>query len=226
MGNGNILIPLQRLEDIETNLKDIAIPLLKDDWTEDNGVYKQTVLVDGLKADWTPNIMLSSVGAEATDDELNAFACLDEYNVEDGSITFVASEIPSISFTVIAKGVMTSDSQTISDVTALVSKVNELETEIDELNSELEDSGWVLLSGAYSLYARKVGQMVTITLQSRNIPVDTVLGELPQEWGMPGYMVLLPDFQALGAWLQINNGSRVIRQLGGTDARGVWTFML
>ena len=130
-----------RLTKLEICLKDIPLPLLRTEWVEDNGVYKQTALVEGLKTDSTPSIMLSSVGEEATEEELNAYACLDRYEVEDGSITFIASAIPSISFTVIAKGVIASEGQAIADVTALVGRVSELESEIDNLNSDLTIKG-------------------------------------------------------------------------------------
>ena len=129
MGNGNILIPLERLEDLELGINGVAIPLLKDNWVADNGAYKQTVAIDGMKDDSEPFIVLSTVEAEATDEELNAYACLEDRTiVEDGSITFFASEIPSISFTVIAKGVIASEGQAIADVTALVGRISELES--------------------------------------------------------------------------------------------------
>lgn len=155
MGNGNILIPLERLEDLELGINGVPIPLLKDNWVADNGAYKQTVAIDGMKDGSEPFIVLSTVDAEATDEELNAYACLEDRTiVEDGSITFFASEVPSISFTVIAKGVIASEGQAIADVTALVSKVNELESEIDNLNSDttMLDSNLELLRGFKDMF--------------------------------------------------------------------------
>ncbi len=123
---------------LENNVKGVAIPLMSDAWTLDGNIYKQTVAVDGLKADSNPLIVPSPANVEATEEELNAWDCLlDETIVEDGSITFVASKIPSISFTVIAKGVMAGEGQAIADVTNLVAKVNELESEVDGLNSNM-----------------------------------------------------------------------------------------
>lgn len=145
MGSGNILIPLERLEELELSVKDVPIPLLKDNWVADNGAYKQTIEIERLTAENEPIIMLSSVSNEATDEELNAYLCLEDKTiVEDGRITFFASEKPPISFTVIAKGVVAGEGQEVSAVTALVAKVNELETEntaqaeqITKLNSDI-----------------------------------------------------------------------------------------
>lgn len=141
MNKGHMIAPMElitELEDKIDSVKGIAIPLMKDNWVLDNttSTYKQTVTVDGLKIDSNPIIVLSTVNDEPTDAELDAFGCLeDETVIGDGSITFVASEIPAISFTVIAKGVMAGEGTAIADVTELVTKCNELEDEIINLKN-------------------------------------------------------------------------------------------
>ena len=74
---------------------------------------------------------------EATEDELYSYSCIADIVVTEGNIKFIASEKPSISFTVIAKGVSANENNVAADITALVGKIDELETEVDKLNSDL-----------------------------------------------------------------------------------------
>lgn len=127
---------------------DIAIPLLIDNWVfdEENGEYVQTVSISGLREESSPLIVPSPVGDSLTDEELSAYNCLkNDIHIEVGLITFRAYKIPSISFTVIAKGA-SATGDAVATVTALVAKVSELEAEVDanastitKLNSDLND---------------------------------------------------------------------------------------
>lgn len=63
-------------------------------------------------------------------------------------------------------------------------------------------------------------------MQSFNIPVNTIVGYFPTDWGTSDYMILLPAFSGDGSWLQINAHTNSIIQVGGTDSRGVWTFIM
>ena len=116
--------------------RDVAVPLMLDGWVLDGDVYKQTVDVEGLVPTAEPIVLLSSVDADATDAELNAYACLlDRTIVEYGSVTFFASAKPSISFTVILKGAIASEGQAIADVTNLVAEVNKLNSNYESLST-------------------------------------------------------------------------------------------
>ncbi len=129
-----------RLRNLEIGLSDIPVPLLLTEWVEDNGTFTQTVAVNGVKGTENPTIQISPVGDLATEDELNSFACISGVKTIEDGIVFIASEKPSISFTVIAKCVLASGGSAIVDVTAIVGRVSELETEVDGLNRKINDN--------------------------------------------------------------------------------------
>lgn len=118
-----------KIKKIEVSLTDIAIPLLLLDWiAQEDGTYTQVVTVDGLSADSVPVVALSSVNDIASEDELNSYACIKDIVTAENQITFIASELPPISFTVVAKGVAAAQNDVTSDITALVDRVSKLET--------------------------------------------------------------------------------------------------
>ena len=114
MGKGHILAPLERIENIEqngggsvspstTNVKDIAVPLLADGWVlnETDNTYTQTADVRGLTDTSNPIILLNSANEVASEDELKSYKCITEATINEGSITFVADEKPSIGITLL-----------------------------------------------------------------------------------------------------------------------------
>ena len=123
MKNGHVIAPVELVQYMKNKSNpsgsasnDIVIPLLLDKWTLDGttGNYIQTVNVEGLTEDANPIIVLGSADTVATEDELNAFNCLvNEVEVTNGAIKFVAKTKPSISFNVIAKGAVGADNSTI-----------------------------------------------------------------------------------------------------------------
>lgn len=89
----------------EITSKDVIVELPVGKWTKQyDNEYTQTVVVDGVDASINPIVSLFYSGEEATDDELNAYACLSEVTTLDNAIKFVAIEKPSITFSVIVKG--------------------------------------------------------------------------------------------------------------------------
>lgn len=119
---------------IETSLMDIAIPLLVTDWVaNEDGTYSQAVTVNGLSGDAVPLIALSSVADVGTEDELYSYACISDVVTSENTITFIASKLPTISFTVVAKGVVAAENSAVADITALVGRVSELESELGGL---------------------------------------------------------------------------------------------
>ncbi len=145
-----------RIKNIEIGLSDIPIPLLLTEWVESNGTFTQTVAVNGVSGDTTPSIQISPVGDIATDDELNSFACISGVKTIDGAIVFIATEKPSISFTVVAKCLLASGSSAVVDVTKVVGRVSELETEVDKLNSDLQTTNsnmhkWIYYDSGYEV---------------------------------------------------------------------------
>lgn len=122
----------KQIDAINVSLTDVVIPLLLSDWTDNgDGTYIQTVAVNGLSGDSNPTIQLSPVGDVASADENDSLACISGVKTTDGNMTFIANELPKISFTVIAKGVIAGVNDVTADITALVGRVSELEkTEI------------------------------------------------------------------------------------------------
>ena len=98
----------------EITSKDLIVELPVGKWTKQyDNEYTQTVVIDGVDASINPIVSLFYSGEEATDDELNAYTCLSEITTLDNAIKFVAIEKPSITFSVIVKGltgVLLSDS--------------------------------------------------------------------------------------------------------------------
>ena len=98
----------------EITSKDLIVELPVGKWTKQyDNEYTQTVVIDGVDASINPIVSLFYSGEEATDDELNAYTCLSEVTTLDNAIKFVAIEKPSITFSVIVKGltgVLLSDS--------------------------------------------------------------------------------------------------------------------
>ena len=117
--------------------KDVVIPLLLDNWVEEENIFVQNITVDGLSGDIVPLIALSTVGEIATDDENYSYACISDVVVTEGNIKFIASEKPTISFTVIAKGVSANENNVAADITALVGRVSELESEVEQINNDI-----------------------------------------------------------------------------------------
>lgn len=117
---------------------DIAIPLLAGDWVEDeSGKYTQRVFVVGLTEDSNPIIVANAAGRKFTREELEAFKCLtNDIFVEEGYITFTAKEIPSMSLTVIAKGV-SATGDTVATVSSLIEKYNALAAKATALENEI-----------------------------------------------------------------------------------------
>lgn len=147
MGNGNIFVPLDRVEELENRIKDVPLALLNGSWVreeDENGnllYYRQDVEVKGLSADSTPMIFPKWAGEEPVEEELNAYDCLiGEPIITEGNIRFMANPMPQWSFTMVAKGAMASEGQDIDAVAGLVAKMNELETEVDGLNRKFEYS--------------------------------------------------------------------------------------
>ena len=129
-----------------TVVNDVAIPLLLDNWNlnEENNTYYQTVTVEGLSEDSNPIIVMSPVGETPTTEELNAFNCLtNDITVANNSITFTAKELPSMSFTVVAKG-STANGDAVATVTELVAKVSKMEQDminkVDTTDTRLSDA--------------------------------------------------------------------------------------
>ena len=98
----------------EITSKDLIVELPVGKWTKQyDNEYTQTIVIDGVDASINPIVSLFYSGEEATDDELNAYTCLSEITTLDNAIKFVAIEKPSITFSVIVKGltgVLLSDS--------------------------------------------------------------------------------------------------------------------
>lgn len=136
-GGADITELENRVEALEADLKDVVIPLLLTDWVEEGDNFVQNITVDGLSGDIVPIIALSSVGENATEDENHSYACISDVVVTEGNIKFIASEKPSISFTVVAKGVSANVDNVVADVTALVGRVSELEGEVEQINSDI-----------------------------------------------------------------------------------------
>lgn len=141
MGNGNIFVPLDRVEELENRIQDVPLALLNGSWVreeDENGnllYYRQDVEVKGLSADSTPMILPKWAGEEPVEEELNAYDCLiGEPIITEGNIRFMANPMPQWSFTMVAKGAMAAEGQDIDAVAGLVAKMNELETEVDVLN--------------------------------------------------------------------------------------------
>jgi hypothetical protein len=126
-----------KVAEVETSLKDAIIPLLLDNWVADGDNYTYTATVEGVTSEYVPLITLTSAGDTATEDELNAYYCITDVVTSDGTIKFIASEKPNMSFTVTAKNATTAESN-VTDVTALVTKINELETEVSTLKDDLK----------------------------------------------------------------------------------------
>ena len=98
----------------EITSKDLIVELPVGKWTKQyDNEYTQTVVIDVVDSSINPIVSLFYSGEEATDDELNAYTCLSEVTTLDNAIKFVAIEKPSITFSVIVKGltgVLLSDS--------------------------------------------------------------------------------------------------------------------
>lgn len=122
-----------------SSFKDVTVPLLLDNWVldETDNTYSYTTTVNGLTSTSNPIVLLSSSGDEATDDELDSYACISNITTAEDSITFIASEKPSISFTVIVKSVTAAEGGSAAVVTELVTKVDGLETQVGELETQV-----------------------------------------------------------------------------------------
>lgn len=149
----------EAIQNIQTSLKDIEITLSVDAWTldETDNTYKQMIAIEGLSANSNPIIVLNPENEEATDDELNAFACLlDETIIAEDTITFVASQVPTISFSVIAKNVISSGEDKVIELETRVSEletcttnieeqINEINSDLENINDSLTNRGWLLV---------------------------------------------------------------------------------
>ena len=159
---------------------DVAVPLLVSDWVEEDGTYIQNITVAGLGMGNVPVIALSSVNEIASEDELYSYACISDVVVPaEETIKFIASEKPSISFTVVVKGVVAAENTTVADITALVGRVSELETEVDGLNSNFSPTEFTppssfwngngsLLSGGYV----QIGKLVIVNMEITKTQAD------------------------------------------------------
>ena len=142
-------------------------------WVYDDTLeaFAQTVLIKGLTETANPIILLSSVDEQANKEELDAYLCIKEANINEGSITFVADEKPAISITLIVKNIVASDSTTIDDITALVDKINELESEIDTVNNlgiEKEDGQSLLLCSDSGIVAYNNDKTAFSNISAKN----------------------------------------------------------
>jgi hypothetical protein len=174
MGKGNILTPLDRVEELETRMQDIPLVLLNGSWVreeDENGellYYRQDVEVKGLSADSTPIILPKWAGDEPTEEESFAYDCLiGEPIITEGNIRFMANPMPQWSFTMVAKGAMASEGQDIDAVANLVAKVNELETEVDELNRNIKNTP-LCLEFTKNLATSENNQILTVTYEIDN----------------------------------------------------------
>ena len=131
---------IKKVDAIETSLTDIAIPLLVSDWVLDEATstYSQDITINGLGGDSVPLVALSSVGDIATEEEIEAYACISDVVTSENTMTFIASELPKISFTVVAKGVVAAENSSVADITALVGRVSELEEANATLKSNID----------------------------------------------------------------------------------------
>lgn len=154
----------KKVDEINVCLTDVAVPLILSDWTvldEAEGTYQQVVTVEGITENTVPVVVLSSADIKATEEELYSYSCISDVITSDGAITFIATEKPTISFTVIAKGILT-DTNTNAQVTALVARISNLEIEVDKLKTslvgitvELPLSNWIF-DEAYNTYSQTI----------------------------------------------------------------------
>jgi hypothetical protein len=168
---------VNKVNELEKGMSNIAIPLLLDDWiANDNGTFTQEVAVEGITAESSPLVVLSSVGDIATEDELNSFACISSVYTIEGGIVFIASEKPSISFTVIAKCVLASGGSGIVDVSAIVGRVSELETEVDWLNRNMgsvaEQNDNYMIIGNYGIAWGTAGALTYYNADLYHLRID------------------------------------------------------
>ena len=153
---GSTEVALNRVIEKIDELTDIAVPLMLTGWVEEDGVFVQNIAVTGLGTTNVPVIALSSVNEIASDDELDSYACISDVVVTENNLKFIASEKPSISFTVVVKGVVASVNNTIADITALVGRVSELESELDTVNSDLTWIEETLAEGVTLFYCEAI----------------------------------------------------------------------
>ena len=152
---------------MDVKFRDVAVPLLLDNWVldETNNTYTQSATINGMTDGNNPNILLSSVGEIATDDELESFACIASVITSENTVEFIASEKPSISFTVIVKNVIASEEGSAAVVTELVGKVSELETNVSELNTNLSNVSNALRKQCFISFVISGSSSTTIAKQ-------------------------------------------------------------
>ena len=68
-----------------------------------------------------------------------SYACISDVVVTEGNIKFIASDYPTVSFTVVVKGVSVVGENVVAEVTSLVARISELEEKNTELNSKITE---------------------------------------------------------------------------------------
>lgn len=104
----NISVIIKDAMSSSSNKNDIKVTLFANSWEKDvsNNIYKQIITMEGLSTNDNPLVVLSQTGSDVTDEELDAFALVDNIMLSNNSIICTSSEALPIDINVIIKDVM------------------------------------------------------------------------------------------------------------------------
>lgn len=117
----------------------IICVLLADNWVKNGSSYTYTIAVPSLTGDEFFDVSLYDDGS-ATEEQISAFnELITRVDVNDGAVVVQASAQPTVSLSIVLRGMCNIDETVVVNLSEVVSKVNEFEKSLEEINSNLSD---------------------------------------------------------------------------------------
>lgn len=115
----------------------IICVLLAENWVENGSSYTYTIAIPSLTGDEFFDVSLYDDGS-ATQEQISAFnELITRIDVNNGAVVVQASAQPTVSLSIVLRGMCNIDETTVVNLSEVVSKVNEFEKSLEEINSNL-----------------------------------------------------------------------------------------
>ena len=116
----------------------IICVLLAENWVKNGSSYTYTIAIPSLTGDEFFDVSLYDDGS-ATEEQISAFnELITRIDVNNGAVVVQASAQPTVSLSIVLRGMCNIDETVVVNLSEVVSKVNEFEKSLEDINSNLK----------------------------------------------------------------------------------------
>lgn len=122
---------------LRSDYNGIICVMLASNWKDVGGSYQQSIAIPSLNGNEFFDVELYDDGT-ATDDQIYAFGELvTRVDVNDGEVVVSASEKPTVTFSVILRGMCTVDTTIVANLSDIMSDIDTMSAKISRLYNHL-----------------------------------------------------------------------------------------